>query len=107
MSMAGDEGAGLEASARDEREGLAADGRGVMEGGAERDVAIVNAVGVERDVGVFCAAAEEVDRAAFAHQLHCFLPRLRHADSLDSDIDAAVFRREGARLEDGFANGRA
>ena len=50
------------------------------------------------------AAAEEVDRAAFAHQFHCFLPCLGHADGFNGDIDAPILRRERARLADGFAN---
>ena len=102
--MAGNEGAGLEATARDEREGLAADGRRVMEGGTKRDVAVVDAVGIECNVSVFSAAAEEVHGAALAHQFHRLLPRFGHADGLNGDIDAAVFGRDGARFQDGFAN---
>ncbi len=88
--MAGDEGAGLESAARNEIERLAAHGRCVMEGGAQRDVAVVNAVGVERDVGADGASAEEVDGAAFAHHLDGFFPGFGHADGFDGDIDAAI-----------------
>ncbi len=104
--MASDEGAGLEASAGNQSEGFAAEGRGVMEGSAQRDVAIVNAVGVERDVRIPGAAAEEIHRAAFAHQFHRLLPRLRHAHGLDGDIHAAIVGRERARFLDGFTDGR-
>ena len=67
VSVASDECAGLESAAGNEVESLAADGWGVVKGGAQGDVAVVDAIGVERDVGADGASAEEVDRAAFAH----------------------------------------
>ena len=48
VSVAGDECAGLESTARDQVKSLAADGRRVVERGAQRDVAVVNAIGIER-----------------------------------------------------------
>jgi hypothetical protein len=51
---------------------------------------VVNAIGVERDVRAHGAAAEEVDRAALAHQFDRLLPGLGHADGLNGDIDAAI-----------------
>ena len=86
-------------------ESFAADGGRVMEGGAQRDVAIVDAVGIESDLRVGGAAAEEVDRAALAHQLDGFLPGFGRADGLNGDVDAAIFGGEGARFADGLANG--
>jgi hypothetical protein len=50
------------------------------------------------------AAAEEIHRAALAHQLDRLLPRIGHSDSFNRDIDAAVLRRQRARLADGLAN---
>ena len=100
MSVAGDEGSGLEAAAGDELERLAANGRRVMEGCTQRDVAIVDAIGIESDVGVGCASAEEIDCAALADKLDRLLPRFGSADSLNGDVDAAISGRESA----GFAN---
>ena len=48
VSVAGDEGLRLETAAGNQFESLAADGRGVMKSGAQRDVAVVDAIGVER-----------------------------------------------------------
>ena len=104
VSVAGDEGAGLEAAAGNQVERLAADGRRVVEGGAQRDVAVVNAVGVERDVGAHGASAEEVDGAAFAHHFDGFFPGFGDADGFNGDIDAAIFGRESASFADGLAN---
>ena len=102
--MAGDEGACLETAAGNEIESFAADGRGVMEGGAQGDVAVVDAVGVERDTGADGASAEEVDRAAFAHHFYRFLPCLGNADGFNGDIDSTIIGRESASFADGFLN---
>ncbi len=62
----------------------------VVEAGLERDVVVVQAVGVELDVGSGGASAEEVHRAAFAHHVDGPLPGGGRGDCLDGDIDAAM-----------------
>ncbi len=104
VSVAGDESLRLKASTGNQVQRLAADCRGVMEGGAERDVTVVNAIGVESDVCSQRASAKKIYRAAFADEFDSLLPGLRHADSFDSNIDAAIFRGQSARIRDGLAN---
>src|SRR6202161_2244141 len=71
-----------------------------MESRAQRDVAVVDAIGIERDVGVGSASAEEVDGAALADKLDRLLPCFWRAYGLNGDVDAAIAWGEGA----GFAN---
>ena len=104
MSVAGDKSSGLKAPAGNQIERLAADVRGVMEGGAQRDVGVVNAVGVERDVRAHGASAKEVHRPALAHHFYRFFPRFGHADGLNGDVDAAIVRGERAGFADGIAD---
>src|SRR5580658_2116552 len=106
MRVAGDECAGLEAAARYEVERAAADSGRVVEGGAQRQVAIVNSVGVEADVCACRASAKEVYRSTFPHQLHRFLPGFGYADGLDGDIYSLMLRRECARLPNRLAHAR-
>ncbi len=77
-----------------------------MKRGAQRDVAIVDAIGVERDVGVGRATAEEVHRAALADKLHRLLPGFRRADGLNGDVDSAIAGSEGTGFADGFVDDR-
>jgi len=104
MGATSDESAGLEIAAGDEIESFAAHGRGVVEGRAKSDVAVVNAIGVQVDVRADCAAAEEVNRAAFSNHLEGFFPGFRNADGFNGDVDTAIVGRESARFADGFAN---
>src|SRR3984957_11848540 len=71
-----------------------------MEGGAQSDVAIVDAIGIESDVGVGRAAAEEVDGAALADELHRLLPCFGSAHCFNRDVDTAIAGSERAS----FAN---
>ena len=102
--MASDEGTCLESAARNQIERLAANGRCVMEGRAQGDVAVVNAVGIELDVGAHCTSAKEVDGAAFAHHLDGFFPSLGNADGFDGNIYSAIIWGESAGFADGLLN---
>ena len=98
--MASDKRPRLESPAGDKVERLAADGRGMVEGRAQGDVAVVNAIGIERDVGAHGASAEEVYRAALAHQFDRFLPSLWNTHGFNGNIDppAAAESERGFQL---------
>ena len=65
--VACDEVFGLEAAIDDQLKGTAADGWGVMEGGFERDIAVMHTIGVEANFGASFGTAEEVDETSVAH----------------------------------------
>jgi hypothetical protein len=100
VGATGDEGASLEISAGDEIESFAAHRRGVVERRAQRDVAVVDAIGVEVDVGADCAATEEVDCTAFADHLNGFFPCFRNADCFDGNINAAIIGCKSTDIAD-------
>ena len=75
-----------------------------MEGGAQGDIAIVNAIGVESDMRGGSTATEEIHSAALAHHLDRFFPCFGDPYSFNGDIDAAVLWRERTRFANGFAN---
>ena len=77
----------------------------VVEAGAEGDVVVVQAIGVEFDFGSGGASAEEVDGAAFADHVDGPLPGERGGDGFDGDIDAATLRSEGADVSHGIGIG--
>jgi len=69
---------------------------GVVEAGAQGDVVVVQAIGVE----LYFGARRPVPRrkltvAAFADHIDRPLPRERSGDGLDGDIDAATLRGVG------------
>src|ERR1035438_1117717 len=74
VSVAGNESSCLKAAAGNQIERLAAKVRSVVEGGAQGDVGVVNAIGVERDVRSQGAPAKKIHRPAFAHHFHRFFP---------------------------------
>ena len=100
-SVAGDEAVGLELAAFDKLKGAAADGRRVVKGGFERQIAVVKAVGVEAHFGSRFRAAEEVDYAAIANHGDGLFPGFREGDGFDGDIYAALLGGQAANIGDG------
>src|SRR5581483_3346695 len=86
---------------RNQSERLAHALRSVVEGGLERDLGIMQPVGIQVDLGSRGAPAEEVDGAAFAHHVDGPLPGFRAADGLDDHVGATALRRKRAHRLDG------
>src|SRR4029077_10245818 len=80
----------------DQAKGAADSFRRVMEGGLERDLGIVQAVGIELYFGATGTSAKEIDRATLPDHLDGPLPGLSAAHGLDDDITAAFLWRQRA-----------
>ena len=63
-----------------------------MERGLQSNLGIVQTSGVEFDLGAIGAAAEEVDRAAFADHVDRPFPCLGTSDSFNDYIAATLLR---------------
>src|ERR1022692_204162 len=97
--FAGDVVGGADFFGGDQAEGAAHGFRRVMERGLERDLGIVQTVGIELHLGSAGASTEKVYGAAFANHLDGPLPGFGTAYSFDDYIAAALLRSERA---DGF-----
>ena len=97
--FAGDVVGGADFFGRDQAEGAADGFRRVMERGLERNLGIVQTVGIELHFGTAGASAEEVNGAAFADHFDGPLPGFGAAHGFDDYITAALLRSKGA---DGF-----
>ena len=76
----------------------------VVERGLERDLGVVQAVGIDLDFGAAGTAAEEVNGASFANHGDGPLPSFGPAYGFDDDIAAALLRRERAHGFDCILN---
>ena len=83
-------------AAREERQRGADVPRCVVEGAAQRQLLVVEAVRVDPQRGVRLAPAEEDDRAAGTNQLDRALPRLLGACRFDHDVRALTLARLAA-----------
>ena len=66
--------------------------RRVMKARQQRQVGIMDERRVERDGGAGRAAAEEIHRAALAHQMHGRFPRFRLADRFNHRVKMRLGR---------------
>src|SRR5579871_6898728 len=66
---------------------------GVVERSLERDLRVVQAIGIKSDLGSSSTSAKKVHRAALADHIDRPLPRFGAAHSFDDDVPATLFRR--------------
>src|SRR5216684_741240 len=102
--FAGDVVGGANLFGGDQAEGAAHGFRRVMKCGLERDLRIVQAIGIELDFGAAGASAEEVYGAAFADHFHRPLPSFGTAHRFDDNIATALLRGERAHGFDHVGN---
>src|ERR1700683_3900059 len=81
---------------RDQAKGAAHRLRRVMERGLQRDLGIVQTVGIELHFGPAGASAEEIYGAAFANHLDCPLPGVRTTHRFYHYVTAAFLRSQRA-----------
>src|SRR5947199_4140823 len=68
--------------------------RSMVEGGFQRDLRIVQAVGIKLDLGAAGASAEEVHGATFTNHVDSQLPGFRTTHGFDDNVAAALIGRE-------------
>src|SRR4051812_38609434 len=75
-----------------------------MEGGFERDLRVVEQIGVELDFGSGGTSAEEVHSSAFTHHVHCPGPALRAAHGFDDYIRSTQVIGESLHAVNGIVD---
>src|SRR5512146_256874 len=81
---------GADLALGDEREGAANGFRCVMERRFQRDLRVVETLGVEVDLGAAGASAEEVDGTALANHVDGPFPGFGTTDGFDDDVGATA-----------------
>src|SRR5215472_14472352 len=92
-SFAGDVVGALDLILRNQSKSLANHFWSVMEGRLQRDLGIVQELGIEFHFGTTGAATKEVDCASLANHVHRPLPCQRTANGLDHYISTALLGR--------------
>src|SRR5580658_9007258 len=99
-SLAGDVVGGANFLGRDQAESAAHRFRRVMERGFQRDLGIVQAIGIELHFGPAGASAEEIYGAAFANHFYRPLPSVGTTDRFNHYIAATLLRSQRANRLD-------